>query len=67
MRAKVFYPSCQWLDPNTRNTKGDFYCEERCRSVHPARSVYDADHKFNSSKCAPDCWHRRGKTRVPTL
>lgn len=65
--SKIFYPPCQWLDPNTRDAKGNFYCEQRFCSVHPARSVYDADHKFNRSKCAPDCWHRAGKTRVPTL
>ena len=51
MSTKVFYPPCQWLDPNTRDAKGHFYCEFRCRYVEPA----------------PNCWHRDGKTRVPTL
>ena len=26
--SKIFYPPCQWLDPNTRDAKGHFYCEQ---------------------------------------
>ena len=65
--AKVFYPSCQWLNPDCRDEKGHFWCERRTCFVRPARSVYDADHKFNRGRCAPNCWHRRGETRVPHL
>jgi hypothetical protein len=64
---KIFYPECQWLDPNRRNAKGHFYCERSHYFVHPAKSVKDADRIFNPKKCAPDCPTRSGKTRVPTL
>ena len=74
--SKVCYPACQWLDPNTRDEQGLFYCEHRCRYVKPAVTVYTrrriwrdpyVKHVFNPDRCAPDCWHRSGKTRVPTL
>ena len=67
MKRMVFYPDCQWLDPNTRDAKGHFYCEFRHLHVRPALSCLDADRKFNRSHCGPDCPDRRGKTRVPTL
>ena len=68
--SKVFYPSCQWLDPNTRDTSRRFYCERRRCYVEPARTVYTKErrfHLFHADRCAPDCWNRRGKTRVPVL
>ena len=68
--SKVFYPSCQWLGPNTRDTSKRFYCEWRCCYVEPARTVYTKErrvHVFHKDRCAPDCWNRRGKTRVPVL
>lgn len=67
--SKIFYPPCQWLDPNTRDAKGHFYCEFRHAYVRPALSCLDVDRefKFNRSHCAPDCLARSGKTRVPTL
>lgn len=74
--SKIFYPECQWLDPNTRDADGNFYCEERCRYVVPAVSVYTRrciwrqpyyKFVFHHDRCAPDCCHRDGKTRVPTL
>ena len=65
--SKIFYPPCQWLDPNTRDAKGHFYCEFRHNHVRPAGSCLSADHKFNRSLCGPDCMRRSGKTRVPTL
>lgn len=73
---KIFYPSCEHLDPDCRDYKGRFYCEERYRYVVPAVSVYTRKviwrkpyYKlvFHPDRCACDCWHRRGKTRVPTL
>ena len=76
MRAKVFYPTCRYLDPNARDADGNFYCEKRTRYVYPAVSVYtrrviwrNPYYKlvFHPDRCAPNCWHRDGKTRVPTL
>lgn len=70
MKRMVFYPDCRWLDPNTRDAKGHFYCEFRCRYVKPALTVYKhhRGHRiFQDDRCAPNCWHRDGKTRVPTL
>ena len=68
--SKVFYPQCQWLDANTRDGKGHFYCNRRCCYVKPAFTVYKhhRGHRiFQDDCCAPNCWHRDGKTRVPTL
>ena len=68
--SKVFYPPCQWLDPNTRDLSGRFYCERHCHYVKPARTVYTAERRcrlYHDDRCAPDCWHRSGKTRIPTL
>ena len=68
--SKIFYPPCQWLDPNARDAKGRFYCEFRDRFVEPAPTVYKhhRGHRiFQDDRCAPNCWHRDGKTRVPTL
>jgi hypothetical protein len=67
MKAKVFYPPCQWLNPNLRDYKGRFYCEKHLYFVHPAKSVKDLDRIFNPKKCAPDCPTRSGKTRIPHL
>ena len=65
--SKTFYPQCQFLNPNNRDCRGRFYCEIREQYVSPAKSVDDADHKFNRTHCAADCRDRSGKTRVPTL
>ena len=65
--SRVFYPQCQWLDPNTRDSSRRFYCEQRCRYVEPAHTVYTKERRFHADRRAPDCWNRRGKTRVPTL
>ena len=74
--SKIFYPTCQWLDPNTRETNGNFYCEKRSHYVVPAVSVYTKRciyrppyYKlvFHLDRCASNCWHRDGQTRVPTL
>ena len=73
MRAKVFYPPCQWLDPDFRNTQGDFFCEIRHRHVIPSKSAFErTDEPYRNfrlclNRCGPDCPDRRGKTRVPTL
>ena len=70
IKLPLFYPSCRFLDPNTRNAAGHFYCEWRNEYVKPARTVYTAErraHLFHRDRCAPDCWHRSGKTRMPTL
>ena len=76
-RRQVFYPECQWLDPNTRDDLGRFFCEHRCCYVAPQESVYRAARStwrgtwqrayFERDACAHDCWHCSGKTRVPTL
>ena len=50
--SKIFYPSCKWLDPNTAST---VYKHHRGHRI------------FQDDRCAPNCWHRDGKTRVPTL
>jgi len=70
MKRMVFYPDCEWLDPNTRDDQRRFYCERHCRFVEPALTVYKTyrGHRlYQEERCAPNCWHRRGKTRVPTL
>lgn len=66
MKRLVCYPSCQHLDPNTRDSKGRFYCEIQHWHVTPARSAYIGPHRYKRF-CAPDCPDRRGETRVPTL
>ncbi len=66
----VFYPECRHLDPNSRDAKGHFFCERRGVFVKPARTVYTGKRRsrlFNVDRCAPNCWHRSGATRVPTL
>ena len=70
MKRLTFYPECRWLDPNTRDSKGHFYCERRAYWVVPERTVYRiarGRRTYDPFRCAPDCWHRGGKTRVPTL
>ncbi len=77
MRAKVFYPPCRWLDPDTRDAEGRFFFERRCCFVAPGSSVYRRwrvdrhghlhGELFVREACAPDCWHRRGQTRIPKL
>ena len=66
IKRRIDYPPCQHLDPNERDAFGRFYCERRGHYVAPAATVYTGEHRaslFNADKCAPDCWHRRGKTR----
>ena len=70
MKRLIFFPEWQWLDPNRRDYKGRFYCEFRCRYFEPASTVYKQHrgHRvFQDDRCAANCWHRDGKTRVPTL
>ena len=75
--SKLFYPPCQFLDPNTRDAQGRFFCDYRRCYVSPCNSVYRRwrcdrhgrlhGELFVSSACAPDCWHLRGQTRIPKL
>ena len=66
MKRLIFYPDCKWLNPNKRDFKGHFYCEQRFCWVVPERTVYRAG-AYIPDRCAPNCWYRDGKTRVPTL
>ncbi len=47
MKKLVFYPPCRWLDPDSRDCSGRFYCEAHFTHVSPARSVYTKDHKYD--------------------
>lgn len=77
MSCPIFYPPCRWLDPNNRNAAGHFYCEHRGLHVIPQESVYRKARSnwrgsfsrsgFERDACAPDCFHRSGKTRRATL
>ena len=70
MRAPICYPDCRWLDPTRRDGNGSFWCEWRERYVAAARTVYTGERRsrlFHADRCAADCWHRGGKTPVPTL
>lgn len=73
MKRPVFYPPCRHLDPNIRNTEGDFFCEIRHRFVIPSKSAFErTDEPYRNfrlclNRCGPDCPDRRGETRVPTL
>ena len=35
MSTKVFYPPCQWLDPNTRDAKGTFIASFAAAMLNP--------------------------------
>ena len=66
MKSKLFYPQCQYLDPNRRDSKGRFYCETLHWHVTPARHANIGPHRYTRF-CASDCPDRSGKTRIPTL
>lgn len=78
MKRPICYPSCEYLDPDNRDASGRMFCERRVRYVEPARTVYKHTRfrangletygvDFDFMRCAPDCRHRRGKTRRATF
>lgn len=70
MSRPIFYPQCRWLDPNSRNAAGHFFCEHRQCYVKPAKTVYSADLRrrfFRHDCCAPNCENRTSKTPRPTF
>ena len=67
MKRPVFYPPCQYLDPDRRNASGWFWCELIHLYVRPAKSYKSSDGHPIRTHCAPDCKGRHGTIRRATF